>query len=155
MLNWEDPRLVRLERGRRPAWVWDAARRLIVWATGEAAQLWGVEDAFLLVGRPFGERDSTAEDLALAASALDHAEGIDTQVRLWQGGRRRTIDVTARRFARTESGDLVLFTLARGGRERTTQTGAANPIADLLGTFPLGLAIFTTSGRCIYGNRAF
>ncbi len=155
MFNWEDPRLVRLERAKRPAWVWDAARRLIVWATDAAAELWGLEDAFLLVDQPFGERDPVAEDLSLAASALNHAEGIDAQVRLWQGDSQRSIAVEARRFARTETGDLVLFTLARGARERTAASTTANPIAELLGPFPIGLAIFTTTGRCIYGNHAF
>lgn len=155
MLNLEDPRLVRLERARRPAWVWDATRHRIVWATNEAAVLWGLEDAFLLIDRPLDERDPTSEDLTLASNALDHAEGIDVQVRLWQGGKRRTVDVSARRFARTDDGDFVLFTLARGPRPQTAASAAANPIADLLGSFPLGLAIFTTAGQCIYGNRAF
>lgn len=117
--------------------------------------LWGLEDAFLLIDRPLGDRDPAAEDLALASNALDHSEGVDTQVRLWQDGRRHTIDVSARRFARTENGDFVLFTLARGARAQAADSAPANPIADLLGSFPLGLAIFTTAGRCIYGNRAF
>ncbi|HXZ67240.1 MAG TPA: ATP-binding protein, partial [Alphaproteobacteria bacterium] len=93
--------------------------------------------------------------LALASSALDHAEGVDAQIGLWQDGKRRTIEVSARRFARTENGDFVLFTLAHAPRAQTSDSTPANPIADLLGSFPLGLAIFTTGGRCIYGNRAF
>ena len=153
LLNWEDPRLVRLERARRPAWVWDAARRRIVWATKEAAELWGLDSVFLLVDRPLGEGDPTADDLALMATALDHTEGVDGPVTLWQDGRRRMIDVSARRFARAEGGDFILYTLARTPRAQAAK--AANPIADLLGSFPLGLAIFTTTGSCIYGNRAF
>lgn len=153
MLNWDDPRLARLERSGRAAWIWDPRGRRIMWATDEAARLWGLDDSFLLIDRPFGGTDPSAADLDLAASALSHTEGIETEVRLVHSGRTRVLPVMARRFARTEAGDLVLFTplqRADGGAP-----AEAHPIAPLFNTFPLGLALFTPTGALLYSNPVF
>ena len=136
--------------------MWDAHAQRIVWATDEGARLWGLEDAFLLIDRPFGPSDPATEDLMLAAGALAHTEGIESAIRLWQSGRKRTIGVVAMRFARTPQGDLVLFTpQRRRGTSARAASAPGNPIADLLGSFPLGLAVFSPGGQCLYGNPAF
>ncbi len=154
MLNWNDPRLARLERSGRAAWIWDPRGRRILWATAEAARLWGLDDDFLLIDRPFGATDPTAADLDLAANALSHAEGIDTEVRLVHSGRTRIVPVMARRFARTAAGDLVLFTAAPRAAEAHEQA-PQHPVAPLFNPFPLGLALFTPVGQLIYANPVF
>jgi PAS domain S-box-containing protein len=152
VLNWNDPRLARLERSGRAAWIWDPRGRRILWATEEAARLWGMEDGFLLVDRPFGASDPTTTDLDLAARALSHTEGIDTEIRLVHSGRTRIIPVMARRFARTDAGDLVLMTAQPAEPGGTPEE---HPIAPLFHPFPLGLALFTPVGRLLYANPVF
>lgn len=153
VLNWNDPRLARFERGGRAAWIWDPHGRRIVWATEEAARLWGFDDSFLLIDRPFGASDPSAADLDLAASALAHTEGLDTEIRLVHSGRTRVVAVMARRFARTDAGDLVLFTPEP--RAASGDRGQAHPIAPLFNPFPLGLALFSPTGHLLYANPVF
>jgi PAS domain S-box-containing protein len=153
VLNWDDPRLARLERAGAAAWIWDPRRRRIVWATDEAALLWGLDDSFMLLDRPFGASDPSALDLDLAASALAHTQGVDTEIRLVHSGRSRVIAVMARRFARTDAGDLVLFTPEP--RAANGDLGQAHPIAPLFNPFPLGLALFSPVGQLLYGNPVF
>lgn len=156
MVNWEDPRLARLERAGGAAWVWDSTGQRIVWATDAAAELWGVPDAFLLIDRPFGTTDPAAKDLSLAAHALEATESVETDIRLWKAGRRKDLPVMARLFARQPTGNLVLFTPGhRPNPKSAKQTAGPNPIAGLLDGFPLGMAIFSTRGLCLYANPAF
>lgn len=152
MLNLNDPRLARLERSQRAAWIWDPRGRRILWATKQAAELWGFEDAFLLIDRPFGASDPSTADLDLAASALAHTEGVETEIRLVHSGRARNIEVMGRVFARTDEGDFILFTHQPAiGAER----GEAHPIAPLFNPFPLGLALFTPLGKLLYANPVY
>ncbi|MFO1186149.1 MAG: hypothetical protein U1E87_01020 [Alphaproteobacteria bacterium] len=152
VFNRDDPRLVRLERSQRAAWIWDPRGRRILWATRQAAELWGLEDAFLLIDRPFGASDPSTADLDLASSALSHTEGVETEIRLVHSGRPHNIEVMGRLFARTDEGDLVLFTHQPAiGAER----GETHPIAPLFNPFPLGLALFTPLGKLLYANPVY
>lgn len=152
VLNWNDPRLARLERSQRAAWIWDPRGRRILWATKQAAELWGFEDSFLLIDRPFGASDPSTADLDLAASALAHTEGVETEIRLVHSGRSRNIDVMGRVFARTDEGDLILFTHQSAIAAERADT---HPIAPLFKSFPLGLALFTPMGQLLYANPVF
>ena len=150
-----NPELAALRHSLKPAFLWDPARRRIVWANAAALQWFGARSLSELVERPFDAREAGVRTLTRLAQATEtanapEAESSATRVRLAfpSTGQEAPLAamVHAFRLPNGRPGLLVVGEQANGEY--------APVLAEILNEMPQPVLALTPTGEPVYVNAA-
>ncbi len=152
---------IRLDKSDIAAWVWDVARKRIVWANGQAVGFWQELSVLDLIDTVFGETHPMSVQFTNAFEQVEKSlNAVDIIIDF------SSIDLPSQtncQFSKVQTPDeegLVLIKIVAAAKKEaeTTEIGAPasseneDVIAQMLDNAPVALALFSTDGRFNYAN---
>ena len=146
-----NPELAALRHSLKPAFLWDPARRRIVWANAAALLWFGARSLSELVERPFDVREAGVRTLARLAQAFDEdtqADEMRVQLAFPSTGQEAPLPAVVRPL-RPSSGRTALLVMGEQA------TGKRAPVlAEILDEMPQPVLALTPAGEPVYVNAA-
>ena len=132
----------------KPAFLWDPARRRIVWANAAALQWFGARSLSELVERPFDAREAGVRTLAQLARTTEENNAMRARLAFPSTGRETPIAAVVRPYplGNGRPGLLVIG--------EKTDAQRAPVLAEILNEMPQPVLALTPAGEPVYVNAA-